>query len=140
MKEKNYDTCGHQKYSVRYHIIFSTKYRKKLLSGVMSDKIKEYMKVVEARQNIWKIEIMEIDKEKPDHIHLLIKSSPSIAPYTIIHDLKQTSTYLTWKYNHSYMSKFYWGKEHHLWTRGYFCSSIGDACTKTIFNYIENQG
>jgi putative transposase len=140
MKDPKYDSLSHQKYSIRYHIIFSTKYRKNILKGEMSDKIKSYMKIVEQRQDKWKIEIMEIDPEKPNHIHFLIKSCPSLAPYEIIHDLKQTSTYLAWKENHDYMAHYYWTGQHHFWTRGYFCSSIGDACTKTIWNYIKNQG
>lgn len=37
------------------------------------------------------------------------------------------------------MLKYYW-KEHVLWTPGFFCTTIGDACSKTIFNYIKNQG
>lgn len=139
MKEK-YDNLSHSKFKIRYHIIFSTKYRKNILKGLMSDVIKSYMKKIEQRQDKWKIEMMEIDQSKPNHIHLLIKSVPSIAPYEIIHDLKQTSTYLIWKEHYGYMIQHYLSGKHYLWTRGYFCSSIGDACTKTIIHYIENQG
>lgn len=139
-KNNDYDNFGHQKYKIRYHIIFSTKYRKKLLVGLVSDIIKSYMHKVESKQKNWSIEMMEIDQSKPDHIHLLIKSSPSVMPYNIIHDLKQMSTYLMWKEHYGYMCKFYKPKNHYLWTRGYFCSSIGDACTKTILEYIKNQG
>ena len=30
--------------------------------------------------------------------------------------------------------------EHHLWTRGYFCSIIGDVSEQTLKHYIEHQG
>lgn len=30
--------------------------------------------------------------------------------------------------------------KHHLWTRGYFCSTIGEVSEAKIKEYIENQG
>ena len=38
------------------------------------------------------------------------------------------------------MINWYWSEKHYCWTRGYFCTSIGDACTETIKQYIKNQG
>lgn len=129
-----YDSLKHPKYVIKYHIIFSTKYRKKLLSSVRDD-ILRYMKCAETKD--FEILLQEVDK---DHIHLLIKATPNIAPYEIAHRLKQQSTYLIWKEHNSYMKQWYWSNKHHLWTRGYFCSTIGDACADTIMNYIKNQG
>ena len=79
---------------------------------------------------------MEIDK---DHIHFLISATPTDCIYTIIHSLKQISTYDMWKLHHDWLSKFYW-KQHHLWTRGYFCTTIGEVSEERIKHYIENQG
>lgn len=140
MKDPKYDSLSHAKYRIRYHFIFSTKYRKNLLIGEISDKVKSYMQSISENNKQWSIEVMEIDPSKPNHIHILIKSNPNIAPYQIVHDLKQYSTYMCWKENNSYMRKWYWSGKHYLWTRGYFCSTIGDASIKTIYNYIENQG
>lgn len=135
----NYEHLNHEKFKIRYHIIFSTKYRKKLL-GNISDDIKKSMKRAENMQNKWSIEIMEIDSIKCDHIHFLIKSTPTCCISDIIHKLKQISTYDMWHNNYNYMSKWYWSGKHHLWTRGYFCSTIGDISEKKIKEYIENQG
>lgn len=93
-----------------------------------------------SEEQLWSIELQEIDSNKPNHIHLLIKSTPSIAPYEIIHRLKQYSTYDLWKNHHDELLKYYWSGKHYCWTRGYFCTSIGDACTETIMKYIKNQG
>lgn len=135
----NYETCNHEKFNMRYHIIFSTKYRKKCL-GQISDDIKSYMKRAESMQNKWKIEVMEIDSVKCDHIHFLIKATPTCQISEIIHKLKQVSTYDAWQNYNSYLSKFYWSGKHYLWTRGYFCTTIGDVSEKTLQAYIENQG
>jgi putative transposase len=138
MKDPKYDSLSHAKFKLRYHIIFSTKYRKGLLRNKIGNKIKSYM--LKCCTKDWNIEIMEIDPKMPNHIHLLIKSTPYVSITEIIHKLKQTSTYYVWKENHNYMKSYYWTGQHHLWTKGYFCTTIGDACTETIWNYIKNQG
>ena len=46
----SYEHCNHEKFKIRYHIIFSTKYRKKLLGPIIDD-IKASMKRVEAMQD-----------------------------------------------------------------------------------------
>ena len=131
-----YNTLNHEKYRIQYHIIFSTKYRKKCLEPVKNDLL-ESMKKAESLQNKWNIETMETDK---DHIHFLINASPVCMPADIIHSLKQVSTYDMWEKNGDYMKKYYWSGKHYLWTRGYFISTIGDVSDKIVKNYIEIQG
>lgn len=72
MKDPKYDSLSHAKFRIQYHIIFSTKYRRNVLSGSFAEEIKQYMKQIEERQDKWKIEIMEIEPIKPNHIHFLI--------------------------------------------------------------------
>lgn len=136
---------NHAKHRIFYHIIFSTKYGKKCLDGIMFD-LKESFKRAESMSNhLWKIELVETDKKKIDHVHFLVKATPQISPGKIIHKLKQISTYDMWHNEkcRKILSKFYWKKKAHghlLWTHGYFCSSIGDAITETIRSYIAPQG
>lgn len=139
MVDNKYEHIRHQKFKIRYHIIFSTKYRKRFLKDEIAQDVKASM--LRASENqLWSIETMEIDPTKPNHIHLLIKSTPSVTPYEIVHRLKQYSTYDLWQKHHNEMIKVYWSGKHYCWTRGYFCASIGDANIETIKNYIENQG
>lgn len=130
----SYQSLSHSKFKIRYHIIFSTKYRVKLLEPIRDD-IMRYMKSAETDD--FQIEVHETDK---DHIHLLVKSTPNIRPCDIVHRLKQISTYMSWKEHHPYLSKLFWSGKHYLWTRGYFCSTIGDVSEKTLKSYIANQG
>lgn len=46
----SYEHCNHEKFKIRYHIIFSTKYRRKLLGPIIDD-IKASMKRAEAMQD-----------------------------------------------------------------------------------------
>lgn len=127
----DYEHTNHEKYKIRYHLIFSTKYRRKLLNEISND-IKSYMKLAESMQDKWKIEVMEIDKNKCDHIHLMINATPTCQISNIIHKLKQVSTYYAWKNHHDYLMNFYWSGKHYLWTRGYFCTTIGDVSEKNF--------
>lgn len=140
MKESKYNSLNHVKFIIKYHIIFSTKYRKKLLLPLLEDLKLSFKRAEKLSYDKWKIEIVEVDKDKSDHIHFLISSTPQVSPSEIIHKLKQISTYDLWHSKwYSYLRKYYF-KQHHLWTRGYFCSSIGEVSTKTIMAYIEKQG
>ena len=120
-------------------MIFSTKYRKKCLKDISED-IKSYMKIAESKQNKWKIETMEIDLTKADHIHLMINATPTCQISDIIHNLKQISTFYAWKNHNDYLTNFYWSGKHNLWTRGYCCTSIDCVSETTLKHHIENQG
>lgn len=137
--KRSYEHYNHAKFKIRYHLIFSTKYRKQCLKEIIED-VKQSFKRAESMQRKWSIETMEIDKEKCDHVHILIKATPSCKVDEIIHKLKQVSTYDIWKEHSQYMLKFYWSGKHYLWTKGYFCSSLGDISEETAKTYIKNQG
>ena len=74
----------------------------------------------------------EVDKNMCDHIHFLIRATPTCRIVDIVHKLKQVSTYDMWQKHYKYLSKWYWNGKHYLWTRGYFCSTIGEVSEKTL--------
>lgn len=95
------------------------------------------MEVAQEKNGNFRIEIDEVDQ---DHIHLLVRIKPCECIANVVYDLKQQSTYLMWQKHHDYLTKFYWSGQHHLWTRGYFASTIGGVSEKTLVEYIKNQG
>ena len=119
---------------MRYHIIFSTKYRKKCLNQI-HDSVIEAFKKSEINSH-YKILAMELDK---DHIHLLITFKPFLSISQVVRRLKQLTTKYIWGQNENFLRKFYY-KNKILWTHGYFCSTIGEVSETTIKKYIENQG
>jgi len=129
-----YNSINHSKYSIRYHIIFVCKYRKKLLLR-LGDKIKQYSYDISNKYDFTILE-MEVDV---DHIHYMIESVPKLSPLMIVRVLKQQTTVLSWKNHNTYLKKHFW-KEKTLWTDGYFISSIGEVSSKTLAKYIKNQG
>lgn len=135
--KQNYKYYNREKFKIYYHIIFSTKYRKKLLGPIIND-VKASMERAEATQDKWSIEVMKIDIQKYDHIHFLIKATPTCQISEIIHKLKQISTYDLWQKHHNYLTKFYRSGKHYLWARGYFCTTVGDINEATLHKYLKN--
>ena len=131
---KNYKSKNHSKFILTYHIIFTCKYRKKLLIRYGED-VKQIMYDISKRYD-FDIKEMEVDK---DHIHMMISSVPKISPLQIVRVLKQQSTIQMWRRYASELKKQYW-KENTFWTDGYFCSTIGEVSSKTLKHYIQNQG
>ena len=77
------------------------------------------------------IEQMEI---MPDHLHLFIKSSPVHAPHFIVQQLKgHTSRILRREF------KTLRTRIPTLWTRSYYCESVGHISEDTVRRYIEEQ-
>ena len=131
---KNYKSKNHSKFILTYHIIFTCKYRKKLLIKYGED-VKQIMYDISKKYD-FDIKEMEVDK---DHIHMMISSVPKISPLQIVRVLKQQSTIQMWRRYSSELKKQYW-KENTFWTDGYFCSTIGEVSSKTLKHYIQNQG
>ena len=125
-QNKNYTSVNHSKFILTYHIIFTCKYRKKLLIKYGED-IKQMIYDISKKYD-FEIKEMEVDK---DNIHMMVSSIPKISPLQIVRILKQQSTMELWKMYPKELKKHYW-KEHTFWTDGYFVSTIGEVSNKTL--------
>lgn len=116
-------------FNIGYHIIFCPKYRRALLVGEVEELFK---KAILQKAEELKLEVVEFEV-MPDHVHLFIKSKPTAAPHWIVQQLKGYSSYVLRKQFPRLM---------HLpclWTRSYFCESVGHISEKTIRRYIAEQ-
>ena len=129
-----YHTSSHSKYSLKCHLIFCVKYRKKLLTYLGED-IKQILFDISLNSD-FSIDVMEIDK---DHIHILIDFKPTVSILAIVNRLKSFSTKKIWSLHNNYLKKSFW-EEYTFWSDGYFACSTGDASTDTIRQYISEQG
>lgn len=121
---------------MKVHIIFVTKYRKKLFeSDKRADDVKQFLYDATKKYEYTMIQ-METDK---DHVHILLEYSPKVSVSDIVKQLKQYSTYQMWKHHEEYLSKQYW-KHPILWSDGYFACSIGQVSQEIIEKYIQNEG
>ena len=132
----DYDRGGHSKYSMKVHIIFVTKYRKKVFTpGSLADDVKRFLYNAAEKYGYTIIQ-METDK---DHVHILLEYSPKVSVSDIVKQLKQYSTFQMWQHHKEYLFKRYW-KHKILWSDGYFACSIGQVSQEVIEKYIQNQG
>lgn len=132
----DYISQNHSKHLLMVHLIFSCKYRKKLLFRYGKE-IKQIFYDISVEKDFNVIE-MEIDK---DHIHLLVQYPPTKSILEVVRLFKQISTYRIWRQNNNHirLRKQFW-KEKTFWSDGYFACSIGQVSKEMIEKYIQNQG
>lgn len=130
-----YQHRRHNKNLLMVHLIFATKYRKKLLTGRFREDVKQYIFDTCVR-NHWYVMRMETDR---DHIHILLQYNPADSVTKIVSMLKQCSTHMAWREHGQTLKRYYW-KEHVLWSGGYFAASVGTVSRAVIEAYIDSQG
>ena len=127
-----YQTGGHSKFDIKYHFVWVTKYRYKILDNSIGQRLK--MLLIQSFQSRG-ITIVSGHIAK-DHVHILVSCPPSLYPAKIAQYLKgRSSKMLQSKYPQ--LRKRYWGQ--HLWARGYFCATAGTITDEMIKNYIEKH-
>lgn len=131
MTTTSYQSLSHSKWECKYHVVFSPKFRKKILYG----KIREFLKSV----------LHELAKQKGcqivsgnlagDHIHMLISIAPKYKVSEIVGYLKGKSAIA--------IARKFGGKQRNFngerfWARGYAVSTVGFNKDQ-IVAYIKNQ-
>ena len=122
-------------YSCNYHIVISSKYRRK----IFTEGIGEYLgkRMNEIRQYYPEVDVMEYNYDK-DHIHLLVSIPPKMSVGSVVRIVKSNSAkWLKEKFS-EYLKKVYWGTQS-IWSEGYFVSTLGRD-EEVIRKYIEEQG
>jgi putative transposase len=125
---------AHATYYCRYHLVFNTKYRRRILKpGVLS-----YCKILMRRitRIFPDVAILEINGEE-DHVHLFVSIPPKYSVADIVGKLKGGSAHAM-RRKFEFVQKVYYGADG-LWSDGYFVSSVG-VNEQIIRRYIEAQG
>jgi putative transposase len=129
----SYRKTSHSVYSLKYHIVWITKYRKPVLRGEIAIRLRELV-----RQTCEQLDVyIESGHVAKDHIHLLVSSPPSLSVSELVKRLKGRSSRRMME-EFGELSRQYWGR--HLWARGYFAASSGNVTDEIIKQYIESQG
>lgn len=123
---------SHVQYDVEYHIVWTTKYRYRVLQGRIAERTRELI-----RQSCKSMDVTIIKGAiGKEHVHLLVSCPPSLSVSKLVQQLKgKTSRTLQIEYKE--LKRRYWGQ--HLWSTGYFVRSVGTVTEKIIKEYIENQ-
>lgn len=116
--------------NINCHLIWCPKYRRKVLVNGVDDRLKVVLCEI-AKEMDSEIESMEI---MPDHCHIFIKATPIIPIHLIVKNLKGKSSKILREEFPTLKSRL-----PNLWTRSYYCETIGCISEETIKKYIENQ-
>ena len=114
----DYRYASHTVYQIEYHFVWVTKYRYKVLTLEVAERVRELVRQV---CTTFEIRIVKGVVSK-DHVHILVSAPPNMAPSEIMRRIKgNTSNRLFEEFPH--LKKRYWGR--HFWARGYFCATVG---------------
>jgi putative transposase len=116
---------GHTVTDIKYHFVWTTKYRYAVLRGDVAKRLRDIVREVCVSRGITIVKGV-VSK---DHVHLLAACPPHLAPSDAMKWVKgKSSRKLQMEF--AQLRKRYW--EQHLWSRGYFCASAGTVTDETI--------
>ena len=119
-------------YSLQYHIVWCTKYRKQVLKDGIDEELKQMLQEL-AEEYHFKILAMEV---MPDHIHLLLDCRPQFMISDMVKIMKgNTARWLFLK--RPELKKSLWGG--HLWNPSYCAVTVSDRSREQVETYIRNQ-
>lgn len=125
-------TGRHCVFNLHAHLVFVTKYRKKVFDAAILDEMKSVFHKV---CSDFEASLQEFDGEK-DHVHLLVMYPPKLSISKLVNSLKGVSSRLLRK-DFPQLEKSYW--KGGLWSPSYFAASCGGAPISIIRQYIEQQ-
>ena len=120
-------------YSIQYHIVWCVKYRHKIITEQIENRLIEILSKI-ADDNGF--QILECNTDN-DHIHLLVNCSPQHYIPDMIKALKGVSARLLMKEFGEELKRKLWGD--HLWNPSYFVATVSENTEEQIRKYIQNQ-
>jgi putative transposase len=129
---KDYRHGSHTVSRLSAHIVFVTKYRKKVLTGDIQVRCRELIKQVCDSEDV---SILKGALSK-DHVHILIEYRPSLSISDFVKRVKGRSSRLL-QQEFPKLRKEYWGK--HFWAIGYGVWSTGNITEEVVKDYLEHH-
>lgn len=124
-------SLAHTRWMCKYHIVFTPKYRRKIIYNKLRRDIVQIIKDLCK----WKgIEVIE-GKAMPDHIHILVKIPPKMSISNFMGYLKGKSAMMIFARHGNLKYKF---GNNNFWSTGYYVSTVG-LNEATIAKYIREQ-
>ena len=115
----------------KYHIVFTPKYRRKVIYAQYRRDLQEYIKRLCKYKDV---EIIE-GHMMIDHVHLLVAIPPRISVSSFMGYLKGKSALMMFEHHANLKYKF---GNRHFWVEGYYVSTVG-LNEEAIRKYIEEQ-
>lgn len=119
-------------YSLQYHIVWCTKYRRKVLTAGVDEYCKELLSefAVEYSFRILAMEVM------PDHVHILIDAKPQFYISDMVKIMKGSLARRLFLLYPDIKKKLWGG---HLWNPSYCVVTVSSRSREQVEQYIESQ-
>ena len=118
------------KSELKYHLVWCTKYRRKVLTEDMQESLKYFIEDI-CDRNGYKIEALETME---DHVHVFLSASVKDSVHRIISQIKGYTSFKLRVAHPELKSRLPC-----LWTRSYYAGTVGYVSEETVKKYIENQ-
>ena len=119
-------------YSLQYHLVWCTKYRKKILCDGIDERCRELLTELSGEYK-FQIVAMEV---MPDHIHLLLDCKPQFLISDMMKIIKgNIARRLFLEYPG--MKQQLWGG--HLWNPSYCAVTVSERSRRQVEHYISTQ-
>ena len=122
----------HCVFAIHAHLVFVTKYRKRVFTSESLDILKEVMQKV---CDDFGVELAAFEGEN-NHVHLLVNYPPQIQLSKLVNSLKGVSSRMLRQRMPSIANRYY---KNVLWSPSYFAASCGGAPLSVIKQYVEQQ-
>ena len=127
-----YRTGSHTKHRLLYHLVWIPKYRKRVLRGEISIRLKRL--VYDAcKMNGWWISELSVQE---DHIHMIIQLNAADSVADAVKMLKGGTSRVIRK-EYPELEEFLWGDS--FWADGYFAETVGTVNEEIIRKYVREQ-
>ena len=125
---------SHNKTLLLYHLVFPTKYRRKVITSEVEETLKQLCIGISQR---YEIKILELGSDE-DHVHFLIQSVPNTSITRIVTVLKSITAQEIYK-THQEVKILLWGGNFR--TSGYYANTVGSHGTEEVIqNYVKEHG
>ena len=125
------NSLAHTKWMCKYHIVFTPKYRRKIIYNKYRQSIGEIFRRLCSYKGV---EIIE-GHLMPDHVHMLVSIPPKISVSSFMGYLKGKSSLLMFDRHANLKYKF---GNRKFWAEGYYVSTVG-LNEATIAKHIREQ-
>ena len=128
----DYSLGSHTKFHHRYHIVWVTKYRYKVLTPEIRYRIREITRQICNQMGVTIIKGVL----SSDHVHLFVEIPPKVSVSDFMRRVKGCTSRKV-QQEFPALKKRYWGKR--FWARGFFSTTSGNITNEIILNYIEQH-
>ena len=125
------NSLAHTKWMCKYHIVFTPKYRRKIVFNQYKESIRDILRTLCKYKGV---EIIE-GHLMSDHVHILVRIQPKMSVSSFMGYLKGKSALMIFD-KHANL-KYKYGNRH-FWAEGYYVSTVG-LNEATIRKYIQDQ-